>query len=127
MKAEEEKKKAEEAAQAQAQEKASREAAKKAKEAAKKTLKKESKAISSLLQSLDYLSPTPSPSASHVEAVLGEVDRLVAGLEVEEVGKARKEMEEQKTKGAEEVKRVAAGWAKKAEQQDGKGSFKVFV
>lgn len=124
VKAEEEKKKAEEAAQ----EKASREQAKKQKEAAKKAVKKEAKAISALVSSLNYFSPSgSSPSAAQVEGTLAEVDRLVAGLEPEEVGKVRKEMEEQKGKGAEEVKSVAAGWAKKVEQQDGKGAFKVLV
>jgi DnaJ family protein C protein 2 len=120
-KEEEEKQKAEEDKKKAESDKADNAAAKKAREAAKKNLKREKKAASTLLTSLNYLLPDgQSPSASHVEAQLTEIDLIMNALDPTAVPDMRKAMEAKKD-DREGVKKEVIEWAAKAGKTDLKG------
>ena len=67
---------------------------KKAKEAAKKNVKRDRKAIAAAVTSANYFAPAgQSPSPSHVETCLAELDQLLAALEPEDTAALRQSVD----------------------------------
>ncbi|EEB07967.1 zuotin [Schizosaccharomyces japonicus yFS275] len=111
------KKAAEEEAARKAKEEAERAAnaaqKKKAKEDKKKAQKKDKKTVKGALKDFTYFSGAEEPTPEHIDMVLRDVEVLMANLGDGELGQLAGEINKEKGKGADAVRSVFDGFARK--------------